>query len=95
MTPDLWQALGPFAVAMAIAIAWIAHLQKQMAEARKDADQRTDQLIELADRALPALQDSAAELRGAAEVIRHEHEQSARTEAVLKDAEWLIREKRK
>lgn len=95
MQPNMWQALGAFIPAVAIAVSWIWHLRRALSRQEEQADRRADALLALAERALPALQASTASVAESTAIIRRTSEQLAIAEVVWRDAEATIDELRR
>lgn len=85
--PSIWSAVGPFAAALAIAVAWIAYLRKELAASRERSDRRADELLALAERALPVLQESSRSVAESTDLIRRQGEALAAVEVLIRDAD--------
>lgn len=85
--PTVWQATGPFAAALVICVAWINYLRKELAASRERADRRADELLALAERALPVLQDSATTMRESTDLIRRQGHALAAVEVLIREAD--------
>lgn len=85
--PTMWQAVGPFTAALAVCLAWIAYLLRALSEARERADRRADELLALAERALPVLQESSTSVREATDLMRRQGQALAAVEVLIRDAD--------
>lgn len=85
--PTMWQAVGPFAAALMICLAWIGYLRKELIEARKVADRRADETLAIAERALPVLAESSSAVRESTDLLRRQGEALAAVEVLIRDAD--------
>ena len=85
--PTIWQAVGPFAAALAICVTWIAYLRRELTEARKVADRRADETLAIAERALPVLTESSSAVRDSTDLLRRQGEALAAVEVLIREAD--------
>lgn len=85
--PTIWQAAGPFAAALAICLAWIGYLLRALSESRERADRRADELLALAERSLPVLQESSTALRESTDLMRRQGQALAAVEVLIREYE--------
>lgn len=68
-TPDPWSALGPFLAAAIVLLGAITWLRRELSRTRDRLEKVEDERLALAERTLPALQESTKALERASALL--------------------------